>query len=98
MSAEKGIEVRQTPTFKKAFKRLTDPQKYRVDDEIGKIIDAPDIGTQKRGDLSHLWVHKFKMEGREVLLGYSCDEGVVVEVASLNYRSLPRVPMPLAGV
>ena len=28
-------------------------------------------GEQKKGDLSYLWVHKFKIEGKELLLGYS---------------------------
>lgn len=78
MSDASGIEVRQTPTFKKAFQRLGEGQKDRVDEEIGRIIDNPDLGTRKRGDLSHLRVHKFEMDNQQVLLGYSWDAGRLI--------------------
>ena len=84
MSPENEIEIQQTPTFKKAFKRLSDKQKDLVDDEIEKIIDDPEIGERKKGDLSHLWVHKFKMEGYQVLLGYSWNEhGLVITLMNI---------------
>ena len=65
------IEVFETPTFKKAFKKLTEKDKSLVEDEIDKIIDNPYIGIQKKGDLSYLRVHKFKLNKQLVLLGYS---------------------------
>lgn len=77
MSEENEIEVFKSTTFDKAFKRLTDAQCDLVEDEIDKIIEDPEIGEQKKGDLSHLWVHKFKMDGREVLLGYSWAEATL---------------------
>ncbi|MGM0412515.1 MAG: type II toxin-antitoxin system RelE/ParE family toxin [Pseudomonadota bacterium] len=78
MCADSEIKVQQTPTFRKAFKRLSEGHKERVDEEIGRIIDDPELGTRKRGDLSHLWVHKFKLDGQEVLLGYAWDEGRLI--------------------
>lgn len=85
MSEEKKIEVQQTPTFKKAFKRLSEKQKDLVDDEIDKIIADPELGEQKRGDLSHLWVHKFKMNDQQVLLGYSWNElGLVITLMNVG--------------
>lgn len=76
MSEEKSraIEIYETPTFQKAFKRLSEKHKDMVDDEIGKIEQNPEIGERKKGDLSHLWVHKFKLDNRETLLGYSWKE------------------------
>ncbi len=72
MSEEKNqLEVQQTPTFKKAYKKLSNKHQDLVDDEIDNIIADPNIGTRKKGDLSHLWVHKFKMDSQLVLLGYS---------------------------
>lgn len=65
------IEIYESPTFKKAFKRLSEAHKDLVDDEIGKIEQNPELGERKKGDLAHLWVHKFKLDGRETLLGYS---------------------------
>lgn len=72
MSEENSqIDVQQTSTFKKAYKRLSNNHQDLVDNEIENIIDDPNIGARKKGDLSHLWVHKFKMDGQLILLGYS---------------------------
>lgn len=65
------VEIYQTRLFEKVFNRLTDDDKNQVDLEVGVIEETPEIGTLKKGDLSHLRVHKFKLNGREVLLGYS---------------------------
>jgi len=72
------IEIRQTRAFKKAFNRLSEKQKDLVDDEIEIIIKNPDIGVRKKNDLSHMWVHKFKLNNSEVLLGYSRDNDILV--------------------
>lgn len=74
MLGEDEIDVVQTRMFRKAFERLTRDQKDLVDKEIGKIIEDPEIRDRKKGDLSHLWVHKFKLNSQEVLLGYSWEE------------------------
>lgn len=71
MPEESEIKVFKTPTFQKVFKKLAEAEKVLVEDEVDKIIDDPDIGEQKKGDLFHLWVHKFNMKNRQVLLGYS---------------------------
>ncbi len=68
---ESNIEVFEVPTFSKAFKKLGDKEKDLVDDEINFIIKNPEIGEQKKGDLSHLWVHKFIMNKQQIMLGYS---------------------------
>ena len=65
------IEVYQTNRYLKKFKSLTPPAQEGVDDEVEKVIDDPEIGERKKGDLSHLWVHKFYIEKQEYLLGYS---------------------------
>ncbi|GAB6043689.1 type II toxin-antitoxin system RelE/ParE family toxin [Endothiovibrio diazotrophicus] len=78
MSEERKIEVFEARTFTKALARLNDAQRDLVDDEIEKIIADPEIGEQKKGDLAHIRVHKFKLETREVLLGYSWKEEQLV--------------------
>lgn len=65
------IEVYETPTFRRVFKKLSESDKVSVEDEIDKIIADPSIGEQKKGDLSYLWIHKFKLNKQLVLLGYS---------------------------
>ncbi|MDI3323093.1 type II toxin-antitoxin system RelE/ParE family toxin [Pontibacterium granulatum] len=69
------IQVLESRTFTKSLNKLSEDVLTVVEDEIEKIIVNPEIGTRKKGDLSYLWVHKFKIEGREVLLGYSWNEG-----------------------
>ena len=85
MSEENEIEIQQTPTFKKAFKRLSEKQKDLVDHEIDRIVADPEMGERKKGDLSHLWVHKLKMDGQQVLLGYSWNEvGLVITLMNVG--------------
>jgi len=75
MSEADEIEVKETPTFRKAFKKLAEKDKVRVENEIDRIIEDPEIGEQKKGDLSYLRVHKFELNRQLALLGYSWHEG-----------------------
>lgn len=76
MSAEHhAIDVYESTIFSKQLAKLSEEQLKIVEDEIDKIIDAPELGERKVGDLDYLWVHKFKIEGLLVLLGYSWVEG-----------------------
>ncbi len=68
---QREIEVFEARRFTKALNKLPTQQLTVVEDEIDKIIDNPEIGQQKKGDLSHLRVHKFKANKQEMLLGYS---------------------------
>nr|CAA6830550.1 MAG: Unknown protein [uncultured Thiotrichaceae bacterium] len=65
------IEVFVSRRFKKALSKLPDVQLKSIEDEIDRIVDDPEIGEQKKGDLSHLRVHKFKLDNQLALLGYS---------------------------
>ena len=71
------IDVYQTRTFEKAINKLDDPVRDLVDEQIDLIIDNPEIGTLKKGDLSHVRVHKFKINNEQTLLGYNWNEGKV---------------------
>ena len=67
------VKVRQMPAFKKAYKRLHKGKKAEVDLAIREIIANPEIGEQKRGDLTGVYVHKFKVNKQETLLAYEWD-------------------------
>ena len=71
---QKEIEIYQSNLFEKQLKKLSEKDLTLVEDEIDKVIENPEIGERKKGDLSYLWVHKFKMNGQLVLLGYSWQE------------------------
>lgn len=89
-------QILQTPTFKKAVKKLKANQKSDLDQAINALIADPMLGERKRGDLSYLRVYKFKMVKQLTLLGYSYVEGtVVLELLNVDshenfYRDLKR--------
>lgn len=88
--------VLQTPTFKKAAKKLKPNQKEGLDEAVKALMAEPTLGTRKKGDLSFLSVYKFKMNKQLTLLGYSFDNGTLtLELIALGshenfYRNIKR--------
>ncbi len=88
--------ILQTPTFRKAVKKLKANQKEDLDNAVKELVKEPLLGEQKRGDLTFLRVYKFKMVKQLTLLGYSYDEGVLtLELMALGthenfYRDIKR--------
>ena len=80
------MQINQTNRFKKAYKKLHLNQLKEVNEAIAEVIKNPDIGEQKRGNLSWLWVYKFKVLGQLCLLGYSIDKkgGIILTFAALG--------------
>ena len=99
MAKTTGIvtQVVQTPTFKKAVRKLRPNQKADLDNAVRKVMSDPSIGEQKKGDLAFLRVYKFKMTKQLTLLGYSYQSGaVVLELIALGshenfYREVKRI-------
>ena len=71
------ISIFATNRFNKSLDNLSEKQQEIVEDEIEKIIEDPELGEQKKGDLRHLWVHKFKIDNQEWLLGYNWNEEIL---------------------
>lgn len=67
------VEVRQSSVFRRAYKRLHVNQKADVDDAVSDIVQDPNIGVEKRGDLAGVYVYKFKCCGQVTLLAYEFD-------------------------
>ncbi len=67
------IEVLQTHVFAKRRKKLHKNQIKDLDKAITEISKNPMIGTQKKGNLSDVWIYKFKMVKQENLLAYQWD-------------------------
>ena len=81
----KITSVSQTPTFKRAVKKLHKNQKVDLDDAIRKLMKDPCLGAMKKGDLSFLRVYKFKMVKQLTLLGYSYEDGsITLELIALG--------------
>ncbi|ULH09612.1 type II toxin-antitoxin system RelE/ParE family toxin [Serratia marcescens] len=68
---EKEVDVYQSRRFEKTLGKLPEALQSIVEDEIDAIIANPEIGEQKKGDLAFLRVHKFQLNNRLTLLGYS---------------------------
>lgn len=73
-----SLSVIQSHSFKKAVKKLHKNQKADLDDAIRAIMDNPNLGIQKVGDLSSVRVYKFKMLKQLTLLAYQIDNGQLV--------------------
>ena len=71
------VDIYESRRFTKALSKLSPSQLVIVEDEIEKIIEDPNLGETKKGDLSHLKVHKFKVDNQQLLLGYSWIENKI---------------------
>jgi hypothetical protein len=66
--------INQTLSFKKSIKKLHVNQKKELDKAVRELIENPLIGEEKKGDLSHVRVHKFKMNKILALLAYEWED------------------------
>ncbi len=64
------MKIYQSRSFEKKVKRYNKQEKTKLDNEIRKIIRNPSIGTQKKGDLKGVFIHKFKIKAALYLLSY----------------------------
>jgi len=71
-----AYDVSQTRRFLRQYKKLNDKTAKDVDDAVVQVAKNPRIGEKKKGDLSELWVFKFKSTTQLYLLGYSIDDGL----------------------
>lgn len=69
-------KVVQTNRFARVYKRLNDSTAEAVDDAVEKIVENPNIGEKKSGDLAKLWVYKFHHQKQLYLLGYTKDKTI----------------------
>ena len=88
------MKIIASPQFQKKVKKLTKQDKVKVDTEIKKIIENPEIGEEKKQDLKDVFVHKFKLNRIEILLSYkySEDELFLITIGSHEnyYRDLKK--------
>ena len=67
------MQILQSSTFKRAYKKLQYNQRQVVNQAIRAIAESPDIGVRKKGDLADLQVHKFKCVSQQYLLAYHAE-------------------------
>ena len=64
------INVVQTLTFQRQIKKLHKNQKQDLDKAICEILENPNLGEMKKGDLNGVQVYKFSMVNQLTLLAY----------------------------
>jgi len=64
------MKIIQSRSFERKVKKFTKREKKKLDDEIRKIMDNPSIGSEKKGDLRGVFVHKFKILTNQYLLAF----------------------------
>ena len=69
----KSVQVLQSATFARTYKKLHKNQKADVDTAVEVIINTPEVGEPKRGDLAGVYVYKFKSNSQLRLLAYEYD-------------------------
>jgi mRNA interferase RelE/StbE len=64
------MKILQSRSFERKVKKFSKQEKKRLDNQIRKIIDDLSIGSEKKGDLRGVYVHKFKLQTVQHLLSY----------------------------
>lgn len=82
------------PAFRKFVKKQSRAFQLAIEDAVEPVLDNPDSGESKKGDLAGIKVHKFKYQGQEYLIAYesSGNETVfyMIETHENFYRELKR--------
>jgi len=71
--ASQQVQVSQSSAFARSYKKLHPKQQFDVDTAVDLIVADPLAGEPKRGDLSGVYVYKFKSQTQLVLLAYEFD-------------------------
>ncbi|HNS56843.1 MAG TPA: type II toxin-antitoxin system RelE/ParE family toxin [Smithellaceae bacterium] len=64
------MKIYQSRSFEKKVKKFNEHEKHELDNEIKQIIQNPSIGSEKKGDLRGIFVHKFNLQNQMYLLAY----------------------------
>ncbi len=68
-----AVQILQTPLFIRQKKKLNKKQVKELDKAVKTITKNPNAGEQKKGNLSCIWVYKFKITNQLYLLAYERD-------------------------
>jgi len=64
------MKILQSRSFERKIKKFTKREKNKLDEQIQKIMGNPSIGSEKKGDLRGVYVHKFKLQTVQYLMAY----------------------------
>jgi len=88
------VKIYQSKAFEKKVKKLTKNDKLALDKAVNAVIENPELGTEKKGDLVKLFVYKYKVKTQQYLLAYRFTEFdlelVKIDVHQNFYRDLKK--------
>ena len=64
------MKILQSRSFERKVKKFTKREQNKLDEQIRIIMDNPFIGSEKKGDLRGVYVHKFKLQAVQYLMAY----------------------------
>ena len=64
------MKILQSRSFERKVKKFTKREKNTLNEQIRRIMDNPFIGSEKKGDLRGVYVHKFKLQTVQYLMAY----------------------------
>ena len=64
------MKILQSRFFEQKVKKFNNLEKSALDKQESKIAENPSTGTEKKGDLRGVFVHKFKIKTIQYLLAY----------------------------
>ena len=67
------MNIRQSPYFRRAYKKLHPNQAGAVKDANHHIMANLQCGDEKKGDLAGVRVYKFRVQDQQFLLAYEFD-------------------------
>lgn len=71
-----SVQVLQSAAFARAYKKLHTHQQMDADQAVAAIVADPAVGEPKKGDLSGVFVYKYRSQQQLMLLAYEYDPGM----------------------
>lgn len=68
------MKMIQSRSFEQRVTKFNQAQKMILDEQIKLILENPVVGDEKKGDLSEVYVHKFKIKTIHYILAYHFNE------------------------
>ena len=65
-----NIKIQHTSLFKRQKKKFQKAERIIIDDAVRDVARNPKIGVEKKADLKGMWVHKFKIKTKQLLIAY----------------------------
>jgi hypothetical protein len=78
------------PSFRKFVKKQPRPFQLVIEDEVEKIVEDPELGVSKKGDLSDFRIHKFFYHKQTFLTSYRQWESDIVFYTLGNHENFYR--------